>query len=53
MLREEKERSQMCIRDRSEGYSSDEADAIAAKAVDDARSETMESVRRDYSGLTG
>lgn len=37
----------------SEGYSSDEADAIAAKAVDDARSETMESVRRDYSGLTG
>ena len=37
----------------SEGYSSDEADAIAAKAVDDARSETMESARRDYSGLTG
>lgn len=37
----------------SEGYSSDEADAIAAKAVDDVRSETMESARRDYSGLTG
>ncbi len=37
----------------SEGYSSDEADAIAEQAVEDARSETMESARRDYSGLTG
>lgn len=37
----------------AEGYSSDEADAIAEKAVADARSETMESARRDYSGLTG
>ena len=37
----------------SEGYSSDEADAIAEQAVEDVRSETMESARRDYSGLTG
>ena len=37
----------------AEGYSSDEADSIAEKAVDDAHSEAMESARRDYSGLTG
>ena len=37
----------------ADGYTSDEADSIAEKAVEDARSETMESARRDYSGLTG
>ena len=36
----------------SEGYSKEDAAAIAEKDVEDARDEKLEDVRRDYSGLT-
>ena len=36
----------------SEGYSKEDASAIAEKDVEDARDEKLEDVRRDYSGLT-
>ena len=36
----------------SEGYSKEDAAAIAEKEVEDARDEKLEDVRRDYSGLT-
>lgn len=35
-----------------EGFSKEDAAAIAEKAVEDARDEKLEDVRRDYSGLT-